>query len=212
VSDPVTLRADARRNLDRVLDAAMEVFGERGMDAAIDEVAARAGVGRATVYRRFPTRKDLVAAVGGRLIDTLMAEVDAAADLARPIDRLVRVMERAAELQIGHRAFIQAVERGMGGAPLAVLERKAALSDALGRLLRDAQTAGEVRPDLEPADVPHLICAAAGSAPEGMSRDPGLWRRYLDVIVDGMRVSAGAPAAPAPARGATPRRRRPAQG
>ena len=170
------LRADARRNLERVLDAATEAFAASGPDASIDEIARRAGVGHGTVFRRFPTKDDLIYAVIERHVAqvTGMAEEALAAD--DPGDAFFEFANQAAELMMStpglHKCVVHCGEKP-GAAELEELGRK---------IVARAQDAGTLRPDIEPSEVGPLVRAALLAAP------PGQWRRYLDVVLDGLRA------------------------
>jgi AcrR family transcriptional regulator len=170
------LRADSRRNLERVLDAATEVFAASGPDASIDEIARLAGVGHGTVFRRFPTKDDLMFAVIERHVaemTTLAKEALAAED---PGEAFFDFVQHVAELNMGmpglHRCVVHC-----GGKP-----GSAELEKLVGRIVSRAQRAGAVRRDIEPADVQALVRSALTSAP------PGHWRRYLGVVLDGLRA------------------------
>ncbi|HZT85666.1 MAG TPA: TetR/AcrR family transcriptional regulator [Gaiellaceae bacterium] len=170
------LRADARRNLERVLDAATEVFAASGPDASIDEIARIAGVGHGTVFRRFPTKDDLMFAVIERHVHELrrLAEEALAAD--DPGGAFFDFVWRLAELNMStpglHRCVVHCGDKP--GA--AELER---LAD---RIVSRAQRAGAVRRDVKAEDVRLLVRSALTSAP------PGQWRRYLEVVLDGLRA------------------------
>ncbi|HEX6651753.1 MAG TPA: helix-turn-helix domain-containing protein [Thermoleophilaceae bacterium] len=186
-SPPSALRADAARNRERIIAAAAAVFAERGLDAATAEIAHRAGVGEATLFRRFPTKDDLIDAV----IETRMEEVavlaDAAADHPDPAVALERFMADLVKQFSRDKGFFEAAgERCMNDPRFQPLRERAL--EAAGRLLRRAQEAGAVRTDLSPSDVTFL----AGSAMYAMEvSKPGLredlWKRYLRVILDGMK-------------------------
>jgi AcrR family transcriptional regulator len=170
------LRADARRNLERVLDAATEVFAASGPDASIDEIARLAGVGHGTVFRRFPTKDDLMFAVVERRMEEMRAlavEALGAEDAGEAFFDFVR---RVAELNMStpgmHRCVVHC-----GGKPGA-----ADLEALVARIVSRAQGAGAVRADVEPVDVQLLVRSALTTAP------PGQWRRYLDVVLDGLRA------------------------
>jgi AcrR family transcriptional regulator len=171
------LRADARRNLERVLDAATDVFAASGPAASIDEIAQRAGVGHATIFRRFPTKDDLMYAVIERRVDEIreVMEEELAAD--DPGEAFFRSIRRVAELHMNAPGLHECVLRcGKPGA---------AALDTLGeRLIRRAQKAGALRRDVSPADVSTLIKSVMQSAPERH------WRRYLEVVLDGLRLHA----------------------
>jgi AcrR family transcriptional regulator len=169
------LRADAQRNLGRVLEAAAEVFAERGPEASVDEIARRAGVGHATVFRRFPTKDALIAAVALERIRELLAVAEAALaddDAAAGFDAF---MWRAAELHARNRRLFECFDRCVEDPEVAELHELGA------RVVERAQAAGAVRRDVTPADVEVLFGSALRSAP------PGQWRRYAEVVLDGLR-------------------------
>ncbi len=210
------LRSDARRNRERILAAASEVFAERGMEASTDEIAARAGVGHATVFRRFPTKHDLIVAV---LEDRITEMITVAEEAVAGDDAwagLRRVMEFGGERYAEDRCLVEAVGPDWGATAPQLREAKARLSALLAGLLRRAQAAGQVRPDLEPDDLGVLLTAALRAVPPRPDQ-PDAWRRYLGVILDGMRPEGASPLAgaasspehisssPAPAPGRRPR-------
>ena len=170
------LRADARRNLERVLDAAQEVFAASGPDASIDEIARLAGVGHGTVFRRFPTKDDLMYAVVERHVAQLAALAEEALASDDPGEAFFDFARRAAELGMTtpglHRCVVHCGEKP-GAAELEELGNK---------LVARAQRVGAVRRDVKPADVQVLVRSALTAAP------PGQWRRYLDVVLDGLRA------------------------
>ena len=168
------LRADAQRNLERILEAARDVFAEHGLDASVADIAARAGVGTATIFRRFPTKEDLVAAVvEHRLQEVLGAARAASAD---DVDGFRRFMRAAAVLFSHDRALCQAASAG-----LLDKGRVAEIKSALRELLVHAQETGQVRRDIRPDDIPALLAAVA-QAGTGARR-----RRYLEIVLDGLR-------------------------
>jgi AcrR family transcriptional regulator len=170
------LRADARRNLELVLDAATEAFAASGPDASIDEIARLAGVGHGTVFRRFPTKDDLMYAVIERHVAQLSAMAEEALASDDPGEAFFDFARRAAELGMTtpglHKCVVHCGEKP-GAAELEKLGAK---------LVSRAQSAGAVRRDVEPDDVQLLVRSALTSAP------PGQWRRYLDVVLDGLRT------------------------
>src|SRR6266536_4909546 len=115
-ADEPRLRSDARRNRARILAAASEVFAERGMEATTDEIAARAGVGHATVFRRFPTKDDLVAAVLEDRIGELIRVAEEAAAGPDAWAGLRRVMEFGGERYVEDRCLVEAIGPDWGAA------------------------------------------------------------------------------------------------
>jgi AcrR family transcriptional regulator len=169
------LRADARRNLERVLDAAEEAFAASGPEASIDEIARLAGVGHGTVFRRFPAKDDLIYAVVERHVAQMQDLARQALAAADPGEAFFDFVHEVAELSMRtpglHRCVVHC-----GGKPGA-----AELEQLVGKIVSRAQRAGAVRRDVEPSDVQLLVRSALTTAP------PGQWRRYLDVVLDGLR-------------------------
>jgi AcrR family transcriptional regulator len=170
------LRADARRNLERVLDAATDAFAASGPDASIDEIAHAAGVGHGTVFRRFPTKDDLMYAVIERHVAQMCAIAEEALQSDDPGEAFFDFANEVAELAMStpglHKCVVHCGEKPRG-----------AELDELGRkVVARAQRAGALRSDLKPAEIGPLIRAALLAAP------PGQWRLYLGVVLDGLRA------------------------
>jgi len=170
-----TLRADAERNRGLVLEAARSVFAEQGLDAGVAAVAARAGVGIGTIFRRFPRKEDLLAAI----IEVRVAEI---VELARNAGTFREFMHGATALHIGDRCLSDCVGTELFERPELRVARDEA-RDAVGKLLRAAQRTGEVRKDVTVDDIPVILLGIARSAP------PGTWERYLDFALAGLRPS-----------------------
>jgi len=186
-SPPSVLRADAARNRERIIAAAAAVFAERGLDAATAAIAHRAGVGEATLFRRFPTKDDLIDAIIETRMEEVATLVDAAADDPDPTVALERVMQVLVKQFSRDKGFFEAAGERCMNDPKFQAQRERGLA-AVGRLLKRAQDAGAVRRDLSPSDISFL----AGSAMYAMEvSKPGLredlWKRYLRVILDGMK-------------------------
>jgi AcrR family transcriptional regulator len=186
------LRADAARNLARILDAARAVFAERGSDASMAEIAARAGVGTATIYRRFPTKDDLLAAMFEQGVARLAADAAEAAE-AKGVRRALRgFMQRAAAAHMADRGYCDCAETNLKLRP-AVQQRFDELIANVDRLLARAKEAGEVRSDVNAYDVPVLLMGVAQAGCLLEERVPGAWKRYLDIVLDGLRPEAARP-------------------
>ena len=186
-SPPSALRADAARNRELIIAAAAAVFAERGLDAATAEIAHRAGVGEATLFRRFPTKDDLIDAIIETRMDELQGLADAAADHPDPAASLERFMQDLVKRFSRDKGFFEAAGERCMNDPKFQGQRERGL-EAVGRLLKRAQDAGAVRTDLSPSDITFL----AGSAMYALEvSKPGLredlWKRYLRVILDGMK-------------------------
>lgn len=186
-SPPSALRADAARNRERIVAAAAEVFAARGLDAATAEIAQRAGVGEATLFRRFPCKDDLIDAIVEARMEEVAELADAAADDPDPGAALERFMHDVIRSFARDRGFFEAAgDRCFTDPRLA--ELRARSTEAMRRLLKRAQDAGAVRRDLSASDLTFLLGGAAHamSVPlPGLRED--LWKRYLRIILDGMK-------------------------
>jgi AcrR family transcriptional regulator len=171
-----TLRADAERNRGLVLEAARSVFAEHGLEAGVAEVAERAGVGVATIFRRFPTKDDLLAAI----LEDRVREIT---ELAREATSFREFMFGAAAVHMADRGFCDSVDGVVFERPALVHGREEVRAIVSG-LLRDAQAAGEIRADFTVDDAPIVLLGVARAAP----RDS--WRRYLEFALDGLRPVA----------------------
>jgi AcrR family transcriptional regulator len=191
------LRADAARNRRLIVAAARDVLGERGLDAPLDEIARRAGVGNATLYRRFPTRRDLVAAV---FADTLAEVVAAAARAVAAPDPWLAFAGHITflcELQAGSRALADLLTARIEPAP-ELEELRTRAYDGLDRIIGRAQRAGGLRADFRHEDVVLILMANAGLLARAEEAAPGAWRRQLGFVLDGLRAAAATPTAPSP--------------
>ena len=189
-----TLRADAQRNLARILEAAAEVFADQGGEASVAAVAERAGLGTATIFRRFPTKDDLLAAVVEQRFRTMAEETRRAAEIDDPAEALRRVMLVSVAGYVGDRLVAEAI-----GTPIFHRPRLRALNAELTarkeQVLRRAQEAGEVRPDVTLADV-SLLLAAVGFVGQRLDAEaPNAWRRCFDIVLDGLRAGRTRPLA-----------------
>lgn len=191
------LRADARRNRDAVLAAARERFGVCGLDCQMDDIAETAGVGVGTVYRHFPTKDDLVAALVHDHFARLAARAEAALEEAEPWQAFCEFMRWSAEQGCENRGLAEF----LGDAPqLGEHEaRETGLAAATEKLIAKAQRAGEMRRDLVLEDVPTLLCGigAITSAHED-SIAARNWERFVELMLDGMRATPGNHKLPAP--------------
>ena len=181
------VRADAQRNIDRLLQAAKAVFASSGVDAPVREIAEMAGVGVGTVYRHFPQRSDLIAAVFRREID---ACADAAPVLAAehgPGEALARWMQRYAAFIATKRGLATALHSGDPAydALPAYFEKR--LRPALRTLLEAAAAAGEARADVEPDE---LLGGVASLCMRAHDDKPDHARRMVALLVDGLRYGA----------------------
>ena len=193
------LRADALRNRRRILDAAAAAFAERGLDVGVAEIARRAEVGAGTIFRRFPTKEDLIVAIVEERLGEVLTVADealAADDAGEGFRRFVEVLT---ERQVRDRGFFDAAATRIGAEPR-LREMHERLIEAADRIVARAQDSGDVRADIEAIDVLALTCAVAATPDPITIAYPDAWRRYIDIVLDGL-APAGATALshPAPA-------------
>ena len=178
-------RADAQRNVGSLLEAAAAVFAASGVDAPVRDIADRAGVGVGTVYRHFPQRADLIAAVFRREIDACADAAPVFADEHSPFDALARWLQRYADFIAAKRGLAKALHSGdptFDTLPAYFDER---LRPALRGLLAAAVSAGEARTDIEAEVLLHAVARLCISASD---HDDGETRRMVALLSDGLRT------------------------
>ncbi|SDQ62977.1 TetR/AcrR family transcriptional regulator [Quadrisphaera sp. DSM 44207] len=188
---PRALRADARRNRERILAAAEAAFAQHGAEASLEEVARRAGVGSATLHRHFPSRVALLEAVFHDRVEVLCARARELARDCEPATALAAWLRALGAHASATRGLAASL---LDGARAAGPEEQggtchAMVSDAGGQLLEAARAAGAVRPDVSLDDLLALVNAISLVAER--SADEGAAVRLLDVAIDGMRARPG---------------------
>jgi len=189
------LRADAERNRERILAAAAEVFGRRGLDVSLDDIAAAAGVGVGTVYRRFPDKDALIDALFEEKIGRAVELADEGLAIDDPWEGLVTFMRGMCRMQAEDRGFKDALLLGDRGRERVASARERIAPRAL-KLFTRAQAAGAVRSDLGPFDVPMLHLCVGLIADRTRDVAPDYWERILTIVIDG--ISAAGAATPMP--------------
>lgn len=179
-------RADAQRKMGALLQAALEVFADSGVDAPVREIAERAGVGLGTVYRHFPQRSDLIAAVFQREVDACAEAADAISGEYEPGEALGRWMHRYVDFLGAKRGLAAALHSGDPAYRALPLYFSRRLEPTLQALLERAAAAGAVRPDVAAGDLLHAI----GVLCRPQAQEPLYARRIVDLLVDGLRYGA----------------------
>lgn len=189
------LRADAARNVERILRAARDVYSELGPDAPVEAVARRAGVGERTLYRRFPAKADLVrAALDQSIAEDLTPVIDNARRADDPLRGLTQLIEAAISLGAREHNLLTAARRaGSLSSDISV-----SLNEALGDLAREGQRVGSIRADLVSDDLPRLVAMLFGVLSTMDAGSDG-WRRYVALVVDAISVNERLPLPPAAA-------------
>jgi AcrR family transcriptional regulator len=179
------LRADARRNREKVLAAARAVFAEQGVDAQMDDVARRADVGVGTVYRHFPTKDALLNALTDELFAVVAVYTRNQLTLDDPWEAFTRAMWFGAEKTAGDRAFSEILGARPGAAR--TCPGKEDLLVTVAELMERCIAAGKMRPDAVVDDVGMLMCGV-GSASQMDHPVKDAWRRHLAILLDGLRA------------------------
>jgi AcrR family transcriptional regulator len=185
------VRADAQRNIDTLLQTAMVVFASFGVDAPVRAIAEKAGVGVGTIYRHFPQRADLIAAVFRREIDACADAAPLLAAQYEPGEALTRWMQRYVDFIAAKRGLAKALHSGDPAFDTLPAYFKLRLEPALRVLLKSAAAAGEVRPDIAAEE---LLGAVASLSMHAFGQGPKHARRMVSLLVDGLRYGAGSDA------------------
>lgn len=180
------LRKDAERNRQRVLQAARELFAARGLEATLNDVAHHANVGVGTVYRRFATKEELVEAIFEDGIDQVVCLAETALQHDNSWDGFVWFVEHLCELTATDRGLREIVySKAYGGYRVDCARLR--LTPPISKLVERARDDGHLRPDVCSTDMP-VLGLLAGTVSEWAGHvDPDLWRRYLSLLLDGMR-------------------------
>ena len=184
------LRRDAERNRQRILEAAAQVFAERGLEATLDDVARQAGVGVGTVYRRFPDKASLTGALFEERIDTLADMAERAQDQPDAWAALVSFLEHGTEMLADDRGLRQILMFAAQGHDC-VVSARSRIRPAIDSLVKRAQADGQVRADLAATDIPIIEFMLAAVAEYTRQVRPALWRRFLPLMLDALRPARG---------------------
>ncbi|WP_312845785.1 MULTISPECIES: TetR/AcrR family transcriptional regulator [unclassified Microbispora] len=173
-------RADARRNHDKVVAAAHEVFSENGLHASMTQVAERAGVTKATIYRNYPTKEALINAVARHQFHLLESRTQAALSEPDAYEAFAAYIIDLFEWMAGDRLLADALSEATVVGPAPVIELISQLIDA-------AKPSGKLRPDTSAMDVRVLVCGAVLQLNRLGNREPGVWRRYGEMTLAALR-------------------------
>jgi AcrR family transcriptional regulator len=186
-TDERPLRADARRNREKVLTAARAVFSEHGRDAQMDDVARRAGVGVGTVYRHFPTKEALIEALVVDAFQRIALRAETALQADDAWEAFASTLWAGAEILAADRALSE-VFASTPGVFEAAAPTVESLRETLDEIMKRAKAAGELREDALVDDIPMLMCGI-GAATKKEHACPGPWRRHMTIVLDGLRAS-----------------------
>ena len=180
------LRADARRNHEAIIVAAKKLFADEGLDAQMPDVAKAAKVGVGTVYRHFPTKEDLIAALAADRFERLAEKAREGVAAEDPWEGLCDFIRYSAEIQAEDRGLCEV----MGSRP----EVMAAAAFAVGldklceKLVKRAQRSGDLRRDLDWQDIPMIACSLGRITAAEAGPAVGRWPRLVQIVIDGLRV------------------------
>lgn len=186
------LRSDAERNRARIVAAARAVFGREGLHASMASVAREAGVGIATLFRRFPTKEELVAAVFADRMDAYVDAVTAALDDPDPWHGLSGFIETACAMQAADHGFADVLTMTFPAAK-ALEERRDQAYEAVVQLIGRAKAAGRLREDFSPEDLVlvHMVTAGVVNATGGAA--PDAWKRVVALMLQAFEAPARGP-------------------
>jgi AcrR family transcriptional regulator len=199
VSGERPLRRDAARNRERILAAAGEVFATRGLEVTLDDIAHHAGVGVGTVYRRFHDKEQLIDALFDDRMDAIVRVAEDALAAADPWLGLEGFFVGILDLQAADRGLRELAFAGRHGRER-VTRARTRLEPMVQELVARAQASGQLRGDVLPDDVPIIQKMLAQVIDVAGDASPDLWRRYLAIVLDGLRTRRDGPTAlPVPA-------------
>jgi AcrR family transcriptional regulator len=194
-AEPTALRADARRNRERILAAGRQQFADHGLDVHMEQIARAAGVGIGTVYRHFPAKEDLLQALADERFAWFARKARAALDDPDPWNGFCEFMRESGRVTATDRALSEAMDQlpGLCGAAA----EKVRLLELSGELIEPAKASGAMRPDFTADDVPSLMRGLARATASHDGGPPAMsWERYLEIMLAGLQRPR--PAAPPP--------------
>jgi AcrR family transcriptional regulator len=184
-SAPV-MRADARRNREAVIAAAKKLFAEQGLNAQMPDVAKAAKVGVGTVYRHFPAKEDLIAALADERFERLADKARESLEDDDAWQGFRDFIHFSAEIQADDRGLCEV----MGSRPdiMGAAAESAGLPDLCDRLVKRGQASGDLRPDVEWEDIPMIACGLGRIVDKTVAQAVGRWPRLVEIILDGLRA------------------------
>jgi AcrR family transcriptional regulator len=180
------LRADARRNREAVITAAKRLFADEGLDAQMPDVAKAAKVGVGTVYRHFPTKEDLIAALAAERFERLAEKAREGIAADDPWEGLCEFIRFSAQIQADDRGLCEV----MGSRPEVMADSAYAvgLDELCDGLVKRAQRSGDLRKDLDWEDIPMIACSLGRITPAEQGPAVGRWPRLVEILIDGLRA------------------------
>jgi AcrR family transcriptional regulator len=188
-AEPTALRADARRNRERILAAGRQQFADHGLDVHMEQIARAAGVGVGTLYRHFPAKEDLLQALADERFARLAEHARAALDDPDPWNGFCELMRESARVTAEDRALSEAMDQRAGLCTTAA--EKAGLFELGSELIERAKASGAMRADFTAADVPSMMRGLARATAPQQNGPPAMsWERYLEIMLAGLAPPA----------------------
>lgn len=186
-----TLRADARRNRQAIIDAARLLFAELGLEVQMPDVARAANVGVGTVYRHFPTKDQLIAAIAAQQFERMAERAREDLDAPDPWEGIADFLRFAIQIQADDRGLCEV----MSSRPelMDTAAQDAGLPELGDQLVKRAQSSGQLRPDLDWQDLPMIACGLGHITHGGPVPSVGRWPRLVEIILDGLRAPGTGP-------------------
>ena len=180
------LRADARRNREAIVAAAKRLFADQGLDAQMPDVAKTAQVGVGTVYRHFPTKDDLIAALVAERFARLAQKAQESLEMEDAWEGIAEFIRFSAQIQADDRGLCEV----MGSRPevMDAAARAVGLPELCERLVKRGQRSGELRRDLTWEDIPMIACGLGRITQATVGPATGRWPRLVEIILDGLRA------------------------
>jgi AcrR family transcriptional regulator len=180
------LRADARRNHEAIIVAAKKLFADEGLDAQMPDVAKAAKVGVGTVYRHFPTKEDLIAALAADRFERLAEKARDGVAAEDPWEGLCDFIRYSAEIQAEDRGLCEV----MGSRPevMSAAAFAVGLDKLCDKLVKRAQRSGDLRKDLDWQDIPMIACSLGRITAAEAGPAVGRWPRLVEIVIDGLRA------------------------
>jgi AcrR family transcriptional regulator len=185
-SEERSLRADARRNRQAVIAAAKKLFADQGLDAQMPDVARTANVGVGTVYRHFPTKDELVAALVSERFDRLAEQARQSLQMDDPWEGISSFIRFAAQMQAEDRGVCEVI--GSRPEMMDAAARAAELPALCDQLVKRAQRSGQLRKEIVWEDIPMIACGLGSVTQAAVGPARGRWPRLVEIILDGLRA------------------------
>jgi AcrR family transcriptional regulator len=187
------LRRDAERNRQQILLAARAAFAERGLEVTLDEIAQRAGVGVGTIYRRYANKDELIDELYEDIVAEIATVAEAALAQADPWKGLTDFLEQSLARQASNRALKDLLPGGSQRGRERVARARERVAPLASEIFERAKQSGRLRPDVTESDIATIHMMLGAVIDSTRTTEPDAWRRYLGIVLDGLRTRRNAP-------------------